>query len=115
MKCKTCGHELEESFLLGKKEFKFIDWDKPVKDYKIPKGWRIAEYFEFVELYDSGIDLGRPWKFTYFAKNYSKRNIKEGWVLSKLYLDANLSLDSRDVDLTCSSGNGRIVIVRDLE
>ena len=111
MKCKTCGHELEEKDFIEVKNFRIYKWSKPVKDFIMPKGYRIAEEKEFIDLYDSGFEIEK-YPVVYFTKNRSKLNIKNGWSLSRLYLDRDLNLYSIGGNLAYSDDDGRVVCVK---
>jgi hypothetical protein len=114
MICPHCQKEINEDFIeakLGKLTFRIYKWDKPVKDFKIPKGWRLAEEREFVDLYDSGFKI-ESYPVVYFTKNRSKLNIKDGWSLSRLCLSRSLNLYSDNDNLADSNDDGRCVIVK---
>jgi len=94
------------------KNFRIYKWSKPVKDFPMPKDFRLAEEREFIDLYDSGFKI-EQYPVVYFTKNRSKLNIKNGWGLSRLYLFRNLSLDSNIDNLAYSNGNGRVVCIKE--
>ena len=115
MKCPHCNKEINEDFIeakLGKLKFRIYKWSKPVKDFKFPKGFRLAEEREFIDLYDSGFEIEKH-PAIYFTKNRSKLNVKNGWCLSGLCLDGGLSLGSNGSNLAGSNGDGRVVLVEE--
>ena len=94
------------------KNFRIYKWSKPVKDFIMPKGFRLAEEREFIDLYDySGFEI-ENYPVVYFTKNRSKLNIKNGWSLSRLYLDRDLNLYSIGGNLAYSDDDGRVVCVK---
>ena len=108
-------------FNLSKKVFQdFIEagniriykWSEPIKDFPMPKGFRLAEEREFIELYDSGFEIEK-YPVIYFTKNKSKLNIKNGWALSRLYLSRGLGLYSYDGNLANSNDDGRVVCIKE--
>ena len=95
------------------KEFRIYEWTKEIGDFNIPEGFRLAEHFEFIELFDNElINYPKEGYLYYFTKHYSKRKIEEG-LLSGCYLNRNSVLDSGDSDLAYSSGDGRVVLVKE--
>jgi len=95
------------------KTFRIYKWDKPVGDFlkNLPKGFRLAEHYEFIELFDDKlIDCPEDWE-VYFTKHYSKRKQKEN-LLSSCCLYWFSYLGSYDSDLSLSSYDGRVVIVK---
>jgi len=113
MKCPHCKKEMEiiRDFITIK-NFRIYKWDKPVEDFKIPKGFRLAEEREFIDLYDSRFKIEK-YPVIYFTKNRSKSNIKNGWGLSRLYLNRSLNLDSNNNYLAYSNDNGRVVCIKE--
>ena len=93
------------------KNFRIYKWSKPVKDFVIPKGFRMAEEREFIDLYDSGFNIEK-YPVIYFTKSRSKLNIKNGWSLSWLCLSRLLGLGSDGDSLADSNVNGRVVLVK---
>ena len=91
--------------------FRIYKWNKPVKDFTMPKGFRMAEEREFIDLYDSGFEMEK-YPVIYFTKNRSKLNIKNGFNLSRLYLYRDLYLVSYNDDLANSNGDCRVVCVK---
>ena len=102
--------ELKKDFI-EVKSFRIYKWSKPIKDFVIPKGFRLAEEREFVDLYDSGFKI-EEYPVLYFTKNRSKLNIKNGLSLSGLFLNRGLYLDSNNINLAYSNDNGRVVLKR---
>lgn len=84
---------------------------RPVKDFVIPKGFRMAEEYEFVDLYDSGFKI-KQYPIVYFTKNKSKLNIENGFSLSRVNLYYDLDLVTGGVNLGGSGVGGRVVVVR---
>ena len=104
-----------EEIKFKNKIFRIYKWEKkPFKDFVYPKGFRLSEEREFIDLYDSGFKV-EEYPVIYFTKNRSKLNIKNDWGLSGLYLNGSLNLGSGYGDLANSYVNGRVVIVRDLK
>ena len=115
MKCPHCNKEINEDFIeakLGKLKFRIYKWSKPVKDFKFPKGFRLAEEREFIDLYDSGFEIEK-YPAIYFTKNRSKLNVKNGWCLSGLCLSGDLDLGSDGDSLADSDVDGRVVLVEE--
>ena len=102
---------LKQKDFIEIKNFRIYKWSKPVKDFKFPKGFRLAEEREFIDLYDSGFEIEK-YPIIYFTKNRSKLNIKNGWSLSWLCLYGDLVLGSYDSNLANSGDSGRVVCVR---
>ena len=98
------------------KEFRIYRWEsKPFRDFKIPKGFKLAEHKDFIELFDNKL-INYPkkdWEI-YFVKHYSKRKQKEGYI-SRLFLDGLSDLGSGDEDLASSYDGGRVVVSRRIE
>ena len=116
MKCKECGHEVEIEFEVIKdlnKEIRIYKWeDKLIKDFKMPKGFKLAEHKDFVKLYDKNKIKLEKYPIVYFTENQSKKNIKNGWELSRFYLYSDLDLDSDGRVLADSDSDGRVVICK---
>lgn len=113
-KCKHCGHEIEDYKKINykDKEFRIYKWeDKPFNEFKIPKGFRLAEHSEFIELFDEKlIDYPKEgWK-VYFVKHYSKR--KQEKYVSRCYLNGDSDLSSNNSILSNSNDYGRVVVVK---
>lgn len=102
--------EINEDFI-EVKNFRIYKWIKPVKDFPMPKGYRLAEEREFIDLYDSGFKI-EHYPVVYFTKNKSKLNIKNGWSLSWLCLSGGLSLGSGNGSLAVSDDDGRVVCIK---
>jgi hypothetical protein len=114
--CPKCGQEINNDYLEikdGKKTFRIYEWDKSLEDFPMPKGFRLAEEREFIDLYDNDKINLEKYPVIYFTKNRSKKNVKNGWGLSRLFLDNDfLYLVSYNDILTYSYVNGRVVIVK---
>lgn len=97
------------------KEFRIYKWEnKPVGDFIYPKGFRMSEFQEFVELIDNGlIKYNSDWEY-FWVKHFSKLQQKKKFCLSRLFLDVHV-LNSDNDDLLNSNRYGRIVCVRDLK
>ena len=93
------------------KNFRIYKWSKPVKDFVIPKGFRLAEEREFIDLYDSDFEIEK-YPVIYFTKNRSKLNIKNGWGLSRLCLCGCLNLYSDVGNLAGSDDDGWVVLIK---
>jgi hypothetical protein len=106
--------DFKELIFKGKK-FRIYKWEnKPVGDFlkNIPKGFELAEYSDFVELFDNKlINYPKEYWEVYWVKHYSKRKQKEGY-LSGCYLDGGSGLGSYYSVLSGSNGSGRVVLVR---
>ena len=110
--------EKEQDFqkvIYNKKEFRIYKWDKPIKDFPIPKGFTISEHSEFVELYDEGKIELEKYPVEYFVKHYSKKQQKKEWCVSWLYLNRYLDLYSWNGNLAYSDDYGRVVVVRSIK
>ena len=94
------------------KNFRIYKWSKPVKDFLIPKGFRMAEFQEFVDLYDSDLIKLESYGH-YFVRHFSKKQQKKEYCLSRLYLDGDLILNSNFVSLAGSDGDGRVVLIKE--
>ena len=102
-----------QSFKLGNKEIKVYKWEnKPFKDFPMPKGFGWCEYFDFVGLINEKEKELEKSPVYYYTKNQFKMNIKNGWGLSRFYLDGGLSASSNNVSLAGSIGGGRVVVSR---
>ena len=96
------------------KEFWIVEWTKQIKDFPYPKGFQMAEFNDFVELYDNKKIELEVWKY-YFVKHFSKIQQKKKYCLSRLYLYGSLSLNSNNDGLAYSYDDGRVVIVREVK
>ena len=105
------AQEQEKDFI-EVKDFRIYKWAKPIKDFPMPKGFQMAEFQEFVDLYDNDLIELEKYPVKYFLKHYSKKQQKKEWCLSGLYLGRNLVLGSDNDDLAYSSVNGRVVVHR---
>jgi len=95
------------------KEFRIIEWTKPIKDFVYPKGFRMAEFQEFVDLVDSGYKM-ELW-IDYFTKHWSKLQQAKEYCLSRCFLSEYSGLYAYNSYLANSNDNGRVVCVRDLK
>jgi len=79
MKCKTCGHEIEErkTITIGKIKFELTQHDngKILSDIKIPKGWRLLLPSEAMMLYERGLIDDTFW---FFVQQTNKEEEKKG-------------------------------------
>ena len=111
--CPNCNQEIRTDFIsIEKDKFRIYKWDKPVKDFHMPKGFQLIEERDFIDLYDNDKIELEKYPVIYFTKNRSKKNIKNGWGLSRLFLDRNLYLNSPSGDLAVSVDDVRVVLVR---
>jgi len=98
-----------------KKEFRIYKWEnKPFKYFPMPKKFDWCEYSDFIYLYDNDLIELEIYPVYYFTKNQSKKNIKNGWNLSRLYLGRDSYLVSSYDSLASSSSYGRVCICRKL-
>jgi len=114
MKCPYCNKEINQeyqSFKLGKKEIRIYKWEnKKFKDFPMPKGFDWCEYFDFVELInEEKIEL-EEYPIYYYTKNQFKKNIKNNWKLSGVYLGWGGGVGSSGGGLRGSCGGGRAVV-----
>ena len=99
-----------QEIIYKNKEFRIYKWeDKPIKDFKIPKGFDFANFQDFVELYDNNKVELEVWKY-YYVKHFSKIQQTKEWCLSRLYLGGNLDLRSGGGNLASSNSDGRVVV-----
>lgn len=99
-----------------KKEFRIYKWeDKPFKDFKMPNEFSFAEHSDFIYLYDNNLIELERFPVAYFIKNWSERNIKNGWELSRVYLDGNGILGSYNDGLEDSIVAGRVVVSKEIK
>ena len=106
-----------ESIIYNNKEFRIYKWTKPIselvnKDFtsKI-KGYRLSEFQEFNELIESKKIELEIYKF-YFVKHWNKLQHNKTYCLSRCYLNRGSGLNSGNSDLSDSSDDGRVVLVR---
>ena len=93
--------------------FRIYKWEnKPVRDFIYPKGYRMAEFQEFVDLIDSGKFNMEVWKY-YWVKHFLKEQQKTKYCLSRLCLNWNLYLNSDYDDLAISYDDGRVVCIKE--
>ena len=110
--------EKEQDFqkvIYNKKEFRIYKWNKPIKDFPIPKGFTMSEHSEFVELYDEGKIELEKYPVEYFLKHYSKKQQKREWCVSGVYLLSYGDLYAWNGDFADSDDNGRVVVVRSIK
>ena len=100
-----------ETLKLGKKEFRIYKWeDKKIGDFKYKKNEVLAEYSEFIELFDKKlIDYPKEDYVEYFTKHQSIRKQKEN-ILSGCYFNRSSYLSSISSDLSSSDDSGRVVV-----
>jgi len=111
--CPHCNQEMKTDYIsIEKDKFRIYKWDKPVKDFPIPKGYELAEERDFIGFYDNDKIELEKYPVIYFTKNRSKKNIKNGWGLSRLCLYWDLGLNSSYDILADSCDYGRVVIAR---
>lgn len=95
------------------KEYRIYKWEnKPFNEFKIPKGFRLCKFQEFIELFDEKL-INYPkisWE-TYFLEHYSKRKREEGYIM-RAFLYWGSVLISDDSILDNSYGDGRVVVVK---
>ena len=119
MKCKECGHEIETDYIKIickelKKEFRIYKWEnKPLKDFKFPKGFKWAKHSDVIYLYDNDLIELKQYPVYYFTDAMSKKN-KNKWSVSRLCLGGGLDLGSYDEYLAVSNPYGRVVCEREL-
>ena len=89
---------------------KIIKWeDKPFKDFKMPEGYRLAEFFEFCELINSEKIKPERWEL-FITKNPLKNKV---YLLFRAYLNFHGDWCAYDGDLSFSDGYGRVVIIKE--
>ena len=117
--CPNCNQEIlvnqtsKKDFIsIEKDKFRIYKWNKPVKDFPMPKGYELAEERDFIGFYDNDKIELEKYPVIYFTKNRSKKNIKNGWGLSRLFLDRYLDLNSYYDYLALSYADGRVVLGR---
>ena len=98
------------------KIFRIYKWEnKQIRDFVYPKRFRMSEFQEFVDLIDSKKIELEVWKY-YYVKHFSKLQWNKKWRFSRLCLDGDSDLSSSYVvGLSYSSGNGRVVCVKEVE
>lgn len=96
------------------KEFWIVEWNDPFKDFPYPKGFKIAEFNDFIELYDNNLIELEMWK-GYFVKHFSKKQQAKEFCLSGLFVNRYSNLNSNSSDLILTNMNGRLIICRDLK
>ena len=94
-----------------KKIFRIYKWEnKPIKDFKYPKGFKMSEFQEFNELIESGFKL-ELWKY-YIVKNFNKLQWDKKWSLSRVYLYRYGGFYATYDVLADSDDFGRVVCVK---
>ena len=95
-------------------EFRIYKWEnKKFTNFKIPKGYSWAKYFDVVELVNEDkLEFTKPWAEVYVCKNQFKRNKK--YFLSRWYLDGGSCLNSGYDYLGNSYDLGRVVLIKKL-
>ena len=113
MKCPHCNNEIDdfERINYEGREIRFYKWVKPVKDFPIPKGFKLIEHRDFIDLVKNKIFVMKKCPNIYFTKNYSKINQKKCWRLSRVWAVVD-DLGSYDVNLRNSSDNGWVVVIK---
>jgi len=95
------------------KTFRIYKWEnKPFKDFPMPKGFNWAKYSDFVYLYDNDLIELEKYLVEYYVENYSKKNIKNGYDLSRLFVYGDGGLYSEVVVLADSGDYSRVVVVK---
>jgi hypothetical protein len=112
MKCKTCGHEIDEEFkkiVYKGKNYRIYKWEKkPFKDFVCPKGFRGVDYKEFSDLVNNTKFNWEQYPVSYYSTNLIKNNY---WELARACLSYDGSWSSYDVLLAGSNGYCRVVVV----
>lgn len=114
MKCEKCGQEIEEykEYKHKGKTFRVYIWEiKSIKDFKYPKGFRMAEFQEFNELIESEKIELEVWK-GYFVKHFNKLQLNKEYCLSRVCLDGDGGLNAGKDVLADSYDYGRVVCVK---
>jgi len=120
MKCKCCGHEIEEWTKIPELNIEVSqikEWKESYNELlkNIPKGCRLMKVWEIFKINELEI----------FDKIFNEKSVryyceqlpvdkKEKWG-RWVYLGGSSYLGSIDVDLAYSVGDGRVVFVRDLK
>ena len=93
------------------KTFRIYKWEnKKIKDFPMPKGFELAEFNDFNYLYDNNLFEVENYPIEYFVKNWSKKNIKNGWGACGLGRYWDGYWDAGWVGLVSSYAVGRVVI-----
>jgi hypothetical protein len=93
------------------KEIRIYKWEnKPIKDFPIPKGFRIIEFNEFNELIEKKIIKLEVW-ISYFVKHWNKQMREKGF-MSGVYLSSSGYLFSDSYFIDYSYVSGWVVIIK---
>ena len=92
------------------KTFRIYKWEKKIKNFPMPKGFELAEFNDFNYLYDNELFEVENYPVEYFVRNWSKKNIKNGWGVCRLYRYRGGYWDARWDWLDYSNVGGRVVI-----
>lgn len=81
-KCKTCGHELNDTLIIDGWEYETEDhdFDKELKDIQIPKGWELWTIQDCIKLHNSHkkeLNLEDCW---FYIKQEFKLNVEKDYV-----------------------------------
>ena len=120
MKCKCCGHEIEEWTKIPELNIEVSnikEWKESYNELlkNIPKGCRLMKVWEIFKINELEI----------FDKIFNEKSVryyceqlpvdkKEKWS-RWVYLNSNSNLNSYDDSLADSDDDGRVVFVRDLK
>ena len=86
MKCKCCGHEIEENIIIidgYEYETKTHDFNKCLKDIKIPKGWelwRVSDFEKFSLKDWDTLNLKEAWFFIKYPFAYNPNDFVAGFI-----------------------------------
>jgi len=93
------------------KVFRICKWEnKKIKDFPMPKGFELAEFYDFNYLYDKELFEVENYPVEYFVKNWSKKNIENGWGACRLGCDRDGNWVASWYRLDYSNVGGRVVI-----
>ncbi|MCF7861173.1 hypothetical protein K9M79_02920 [Candidatus Woesearchaeota archaeon] len=99
----------------NKKTFRIYKWEnKPVGTFKYPKGFRMAEFQEFIDLVDSKKYKLKTWIY-HWVKHFSKLQQDKEYCLSGVYFDGDGDVGSGYGVLKGSFDVGRVVVVKNKE
>jgi len=119
MKCPHCNKEIEtecQTFKLDDKEIRIYKWEgKQFKDFKMPKGFKWCEYFDFVKLINEEKIKLEEHPFCYYCKSQFNINFKRGYNLSWVYFNRDGGVYSYYDDLRNSNDYGRVVISKTIK
>ena len=89
---------------------KIIKWEnKPFKDFKMPEGYRLAEFDEFCKLINSKKIKPKKWEL-FITKNPLKNKV---YPLFRAYLNNVGGWCAYDDNLSFSNDLGRVVIIKE--